>query len=120
VHEAWVFVVEFGFKVHRRLEAAGAVEPLAVVKDFDPFKDRRACVGARGEAMAMNQFAFHGAPEAFHHGVVVAVAAPAHAWNDARQCQPLPITFAGILDAPVGMMHQTCWRLTMSVLTTGS
>jgi hypothetical protein len=38
VPEAWVFLVELGFKVHRGFEAEGAVEPLAVVKDFDPSK----------------------------------------------------------------------------------
>jgi hypothetical protein len=32
-------LVEFGFKVHRGMETEGAVEPLAVVKDFDPLED---------------------------------------------------------------------------------
>ena len=39
MHEAVLFLVKAGFKVHRAFEAEGAVEPLAVVKDFDPFKD---------------------------------------------------------------------------------
>jgi len=39
VDEAWVFLVELRFKVHRGMKTEGAVEPLAVVKDFDPFKD---------------------------------------------------------------------------------
>lgn len=38
MHEARVFLVEVGFKVHRGLEAEGAVETLPAVKDFDPFK----------------------------------------------------------------------------------
>ena len=32
-------LVEFGFKVHRGLEAERAVEPRAVVKDLDSFED---------------------------------------------------------------------------------
>ena len=42
-------LVELSFKVHRGLVAEGAVEPRPVVKDFDPFEDRRARLGARGE-----------------------------------------------------------------------
>jgi hypothetical protein len=75
-------LVEFGFKVHRGLATERAVEPRAVVKDFDPFKDGRARLGACGEGLPMDQTAFEGAPEAFHHGVVVAVAAAAHAGED--------------------------------------
>jgi len=39
MHEASVFLVEVGFKVHRGFKAEGAGEPLPVVEDFDPFKD---------------------------------------------------------------------------------
>src|SRR5208337_570752 len=99
-------LVELSFKVHRGLAAERAVEPHPVVKDFDPFKDRRARLGARGEGLSMDQAAFERAPEAFHHGVVVAVAAAAHAGNDSGLSQPLAISMAGVLDAPVGMMHQ--------------
>jgi hypothetical protein len=35
------YKVEVGFKVHRGFEAECAVEPLRVVKDFDPFKEGR-------------------------------------------------------------------------------
>jgi len=66
-------LVEFGFKVHRGLATEGAVEPHPVVKDFDPFKDGGLGLGARGELATMDEFAFEGAPEAFHHDVVVAV-----------------------------------------------
>jgi hypothetical protein len=53
MHEAWVFLVELHFKVHRGMIAEGAVEPLAVVKDFDPFKDGGPGFGPRGESAAM-------------------------------------------------------------------
>jgi hypothetical protein len=57
MHEAWVFFVEVGFEVHRRLIAEGDVEPLRVIKHFDPFKDGSLGLGPRGELAAVNQFA---------------------------------------------------------------
>lgn len=39
-------LIELVFKVHRGFVAERAVEPRAVVKDFDPFKDA-ACAWAR-------------------------------------------------------------------------
>jgi hypothetical protein len=67
-------LVELSFKVHREFETERAVEPGAVVKGFDPLENGQACVGARGKPAAMDQFSFQRASEAFHHGVVVAVA----------------------------------------------
>ena len=113
MHAAWVFLVEFGFKVHRGLVAERAVEPRAVVKDFDPLEDGRLGFGACGKGAWMDQAAFEAAPEAFHHRIVVAVAPAAHAGNHARQRQSPPIIFTGILDAPVGMMHQPGRRLAL-------
>lgn len=101
------------FKVHRRLTAECAVEPRAVIKDFDPLEDGRARVGARGERLPMDQAAFERASEAFHHGVVVAVAPTAHARDHARLGQSLAISTTGVLDAPVGMMHQSGRRLAL-------
>jgi len=97
MHETWVFLVQVGFKVHRGMIAEGAVEPLAVVKHFDPFKDGGPGFGPRGELTAMHQFAFEAAPEAFHRRIVVAVAGPAHAGDDARLRQDLPVSRTGIL-----------------------
>jgi hypothetical protein len=42
---------------------------------------------------------FEAAPEAFHGGVVVAVARSAHAGNDARHCQSL------VLSAKIHLNH---------------
>ena len=36
-----VVLVEVDFKVHRTFVTEGAVEPLAVVEDFQPLEDRR-------------------------------------------------------------------------------
>lgn len=84
MHQAsGLVLVEPCFKVHRRLVTERAVELRAVVKDFDPIKDRRAHLGACGEAGEVDQTAFERAPEAFHERVVMAVALPAHAGNAA-------------------------------------
>jgi len=53
----------------------------------------------------MHEFAFEAAPEAFHGGVVVAVAAAAYARHGVRLCQPLPIIATGILDVLIGVMQ---------------
>ena len=76
--EAGGCLVEVGFKVHRGLVAEGAVEPLPVVKDFDPLENRRARLGARGEVNARHQFPFQTVSKALHGGVVVAVATSHH------------------------------------------
>jgi hypothetical protein len=103
-------LVDLVFEVHRGFEAEGAVEPLAVVKDFDPLEDGGAGLCPRGEGAALHEFAFEAAPEAFHGGVVIAVAPAAHAGNDPGQRQPLAIVAAGILDALVGVMEQLTGR----------
>ena len=88
-------LVELSFKVHRGLVAERAVEPRAVVKDFDPVKDRRAGLRSRGEVGAVDQSAFECAPKTFHRGIVVAVAFAAHAGNHAGKSQTLPVGGAG-------------------------
>src|SRR5664279_2991288 len=94
-------LVDLVFEVHRGFEAEGAVEPRAVVKDFDPLEDGGAGLLPRGELTAIHEFAFEAAPEAFHGGVVIAVAASAHARHGSPLGQPLPVVSTGILDALV-------------------
>src|ERR1051326_7497845 len=103
-------LVELVFKVHRGLIAERAVEPRAVIKDFDPFKDRGASLGTCREVCAVDQTAFERAPKTFHERVVVTVAAPADAGNDSSPGQSLAIGSAGVLHAPIGVVHQTSRR----------
>ena len=81
-----------------------AVEALAIIKDFDPFEDRRSGLRPRGELATMNQVPFECAPEAFHHRVVVTVASSAHAGNDSSLGQPLPVGVTGVLNPAIGVM----------------
>src|SRR5215469_9396197 len=100
-------LVELSFKVHRGFITERAVEPRTVVKDFDPLEDGRACLRTGSKTAAMDQFAFHGAPKTFDHGVVVTVAFAAHAGDDSGLGQPLAIGGAGVLNTTVGVMHQS-------------
>jgi len=62
------------FQSLQGMMAKEVMEPLTVVKHFDPFKDDGSGFSPRGAQAAMHQFAFEAAPEVFHDGVVVAVA----------------------------------------------
>src|ERR1035437_158079 len=94
-------LVDLVFEVHRGFVTEGAVEPLAVVKDFDPLEDGGASLRPRGELAAMHKFAFEAAPKAFHGGVVITVAPAAQARHGSSLRPPLPIVAACILDGPV-------------------
>ena len=51
---------------------------LAVVKAFDVIEDFGAGLAVAGKVAAIDEVEFEGAPEAFHGGVVIAVAFAAH------------------------------------------
>ena len=82
---------------------------LAVVEDFDEVEDLEFGVSVAGEPAAVDQFQFEGTPEAFHCGVVVAVAPAAHGGDQAGRFQGRPEVPGGVLDAAVGVEEQT-WR----------
>jgi hypothetical protein len=88
-------LVDLVFEVHRGFEAERAVAPRPVVKDFDPLEAGRAGFGARGELVAIHEFAFEAAPAAFPGGVVITVAPAAHARHGSSLRQPLPLVAAG-------------------------
>ena len=82
------------------------MEPLAVVKEFDPFKDGGLGFRVGDELAAMDEFAFEAAPEAFHGGIVIAVAGSAHAGDDPGPHELLPVGGTGVLAATIRMMDQ--------------
>ena len=55
----------------------------SLVPHLDPFQDCRARLIVRAEVLVVDKFRLQGRPEAFHHGVVVAVASTAHALRHA-------------------------------------
>src|ERR1035437_4805941 len=74
-----------------------AMGALAIVEAFDVIEDLAARLGAGGEVAAVNEFQFEGAPEAFHGGVVVAVAFAAHGGQQAGLVQRATVIAAGAL-----------------------
>ena len=82
------------------------MEAERVVKLFDVFIDGGTGVGQISEGAAVDQFGFEGAPEGFHGGVVVAVAAAAHAGEDLCGLQEGLKGATGILDTLIGMEEE--------------
>ena len=56
--------------------------------------------------LAVDEFEFEGAPEAFHGGVVIAVALAAHGGCDVCMGEGGSEVAAGILDAPIGVEQE--------------
>ena len=76
---------------------------LAIVKAFDVIEDFPACLLARDKGTAIDQVEFKAAPEAFHGGIIVAVALAAHGGDETGLSQGVAIVSAGVLDAAIGM-----------------
>ena len=95
------------FKFHRGLETEGAVESLAVIKDFDVFEDGGPCLREVGVEVLMDEFGFKGTPKRFHVGVVIAVAGGAHAGKDLVGLEQGLEGATGILETPIGVVEQS-------------
>ena len=85
----------------------------AIVEYLDVIEDFGARLGAGQEESAINQFQLEGAPEAFHGGVVVAVALAAHRGHQAGLAERMTEISAGVLDAAIGMEEQMGRRRAM-------
>ena len=81
------------------MEAHGVVEGLDVVEDHE------VGLGAGGGDVFAEAFGFEGGPEAFHGGVVVAVAFAAHALGDVAEVEAVTEGFAGVLAASVAVVE---------------
>src|SRR5881628_2262084 len=93
--------------------AQRAMGALAIVESFDVIEDFSSSLGASAETAAVNQLQFKGAPEAFHGGVVITVAAATHGGDQASLTERLAKIAAGVLDAAIGMEQQVGWRVAM-------
>ena len=76
---------------------------LVIVKAFDVIEYFVVCLKAGDEGAAIDEVEFEAAPEAFHGGVVVAVAFAAHGGDEARLGQGVALVTAGVLDAAIRM-----------------
>src|ERR1041385_4089498 len=94
------------FELHRRLVIEGAMEADWVVKVFDVVADGDAGLGQIAEGAGVDEFGFEGAPEGFHGGIVIAVAAGTHTGGKLMGVQQSPEGAAGILGTLIGMMEE--------------
>jgi hypothetical protein len=76
--------IELLVKCSRREIGKTCLLALPVIKDLDIFSDGLSGLSACGEALVMQEFVFERASEAFHWGVVVAVALAAHGHRHAK------------------------------------
>ncbi len=79
---------------------------LSIVERFDVLEDVLPGLMARGVTFAMHPLGLQFSEEAFGRRVVVAVAASAHATDDAMIVKQLPEVARGILAAAIAVMHQ--------------
>ncbi len=96
----------FGFELVWGKEVESAVEALAIVAGLNVIKDGGLGLGVRGEVTSVDEFDFEGAPEAFHGGVVVAVALPAHGRKELGLGQSGSKISGGVLDTAIGVEEQ--------------
>ena len=82
------------------------MKALGIVEAFDVIEDGGAGLVMRGELLAINQLPFEGAPEAFHGGVVVAIALAAHSGDEAGPGQGMAVISGGILDPAIGVAEE--------------
>ena len=106
-------LVVFGFEESWWDAAECGVAALAVVEDFDEVEECGLGLSACGEGGPVDQLEFEGAPEAFHGGVVVAVAPTTHGGDEAGGLECRPEVACRVLDAPVGVKDHARWRRTM-------
>ena len=86
------------------------MKSLAIVKDLDVIEDLGSGVGSGGEVEAVDQLQFEGAPEAFHGGIVITVAAATHGGEEAGLSECLTIIGTGVLDAAIRMAQEVGGR----------
>ena len=82
--------------------------PALIVEDLDVVEQFHLCRAVAFKPFT--DFALHRRKEALDHGVVVAVAAPAHAARDSVEVQHRSIVFARVGASLVGVMQEPAFR----------
>jgi len=96
--------------VFRTLVIEGGVFSLAVIEDFDVVKEALPGRDHGGIVGMIDQFRLQGFEEALGHGVIIAIAGPAHALHHLVRGELGPERLRGILHAPVRVQHQMVLR----------
>src|SRR6185503_12153388 len=100
-------------EVNRRTVAQRTMGTVAIVEAFDVIEDLRASLGAGFKATAIDQLQFECAPEAFHGGIVITVAAATHRGDQAGLTESLTIIATGVLNSAIGVEQQVGGRTAM-------
>lgn len=82
---------------------------LAVIEDFDVFRDCQFRVSPRRILLMVDQFILQATPEAFHGRVIVAVTLARHGCLHAELREQLAVVVSTILAAAVRVENQA-WR----------
>ena len=80
------------------------MQPLAIIKSLDVFEDRGAGLSTSDERFG-SALGFEGGKETFFHGIVIAIAAPAHADGHLMLGEQLAVIVTGILTAAIRMVQ---------------
>ena len=87
------------------------MKALGIIETFDVIEDGGAGLLVGGELPTIDQFPFESAPEAFHGGIVVAIALAAHGGDEARPGEGVAIISSGVLDPTIGVAEELGRRL---------
>jgi len=90
-----------------RLVGERGVAALAIVPDLQPLEDRLAGGGTRRPDPGVDQFGLQGGEETLGHGVIEALACPAHRAGDAARGEGYLVGSGGILTAPIGVVDES-------------
>ena len=82
------------------------MQAFTIVELVDEVADAGSCFFKGFVLVEIDLLVFEGSDEAFCFGVVIGVAAPAHADFNAGILESVYIGFRGLLHAPVRVMHQ--------------
>jgi hypothetical protein len=93
-------------ELHWRLVAEGRMLPFSVVKDLDVFKGGRLDFGMSRVANTMHPLVLEAVEPALRRRVIPAVPLPAHRAGHAVGLELVLKDMAGVLAAPVGVVHQ--------------
>ena len=77
-----------------------------VVEALDVTGDRGVECGVAGEAASVGEFGLQGMEEAFHVGVILAIARPVYAGHDATSAQEVLVAVGRVLNTAVGVKEQ--------------
>ena len=82
------------------------MDPRVVVEGLDVVENTLAGLGSGDETLTVDKLDLESPPEALRAGVIMAVAASAHADGDTRLDESLPIIAASVLATPIAVVNQ--------------